>query len=539
MLFVGMLLSSTFLAVRLMASSGAYSSSALQSRQDPPPQQTNSFSPSEALLGAGALWAANNGTKVAYVDLYDNLLAYPNPYLPTADYYLPLKNEAVSVLTSEDFAVDTFATIPDNLSQYSLVYLEAYLACEPVNEPAIRIYISSGGGVLMWQGSICYVAYYSKTWNTGQDLSDVADWFGASYFINTGGDAYVSVPYPLGTNLTSGEQLVTDVGHSDAGIRSVSTGSQVLATWFDGSTFAFIHQYGQGRVYWQATQFPATAPQNPPIQNPPPQQPPPQKTQVYYSAESVAIDPLIDVNASINGLEIPYPPSALGQNFTVEIHLRNATDANVPAGVYGVEAHFDFGNILNYCNPIGFTTMLGQSGGALVGPLIYVLNGFYDANGNPINTASYAHATQYAVAAATTAGVGWKNDDGLVAQITFQITGQPSQVLNQSDFYAQLRITFADLTGNSGQEIPVSVVQGTLQIDASSSLAPALNGDFKVGLTQLVILTNAYGSHCANYHYQGEPTSPNWNPNADVNDDGIVNLADLVIMANHYGQHHP
>jgi hypothetical protein len=49
--------------------------------------------------------------------------------------------------------------------------------------------------------------------------------------------------------------------------------SQVLATWFDGSTFAFTHQYGQGRVYWQATQFTATSPQNPPIQNPPTQQP--------------------------------------------------------------------------------------------------------------------------------------------------------------------------------------------------------------------------------------------------------------------------
>jgi thiol-disulfide isomerase/thioredoxin len=65
-----------------------------------------------------------------------------------------------------------------------------------------------------------------------------------------------------------------------------------------------------------------------------------------------------------------------------------------------------------------------------------------------------------------------------------------------------------------------------------------INGDGKVNLEDLVLLALAYGSHCANYHYQGEPASPNWNPNADINGDGIVSLADLVILAQHYGQHY-
>jgi hypothetical protein len=243
-LLVGMLLCSILLVVR--------------------PALSSTRSLSEVLWGAGALWAANGGTRAAYVDWYDNLVAYPNPLL-SADSLLPRKNKVVSVLEGEGFTVDAFATIPANLSQYNLVCLEAYWACEPANEPAIRSYISSGGGVLTWEGSICYLAYYSKTLNCGQDLSSVADWFGASYYINTGGDAYVSVQNPLGTNLTSGEQLLAGVGHSCAGILSMSTGSQVLATWSDGSTFAFTHQYDQGRVYWQAGHF---------IANPPTQQPP-------------------------------------------------------------------------------------------------------------------------------------------------------------------------------------------------------------------------------------------------------------------------
>ena len=57
-----------------------------------------------------------------------------------------------------------------------------------------------------------------------------------------------------------------------------------------------------------------------------------------------------------------------------------------------------------------------------------------------------------------------------------------------------------------------------------------INGDFKVGLEDLVLLANAYGS---------TPSSPNWNPNADINGDGKVSLQDLVILAIHYGQQHP
>jgi len=55
-------------------------------------------------------------------------------------------------------------------------------------------------------------------------------------------------------------------------------------------------------------------------------------------------------------------------------------------------------------------------------------------------------------------------------------------------------------------------------------------------LEELAIVAAAYGSHCANYDYQGEPASPNWNPNADLNKDGVVNLLDLYILASEYGQ---
>jgi hypothetical protein len=198
--------------------------------------------------------------------------------------------------------------------------------------------------------------------------------------------------------------------------------------------------------------------------------PPTPGAPVYFSVEPSAVDPLINVNASINGLEVPSSPSPLGRNFTVEIHLRNATVTNVPAGVVAVYVDFDFANILNYCKPVGFTTMLGQPGGVLAGDMVFGLNGFFDIYGFPVDNAGYAQATQYAVSAATNATSGWNNDDGLVAKITFQITRQPSQALGQSAFYSQLPITLAELIEYTSQakEIPYNVVQGSLQMDASS-----------------------------------------------------------------------
>jgi hypothetical protein len=367
--------------------------------------------------------------------------------------------------------------------------------------------------------------------------------------------------------------------------------------------------------------------------------------QPYLSVQPVAIAPLTDLNSSINGLETPPTPSPVGQNFTVEIHLRNATLVNVPAGVAGVELHFYFGNILNYCRPTGFTDMLGQPGGVLLGPsILYGLGwtGFYDYASNPIFAPPYTNATQYIVAAASASGP-WNNTDGLVAEITFQITSQPPN--QQSDFYAPLQITRADLYDENANSVPSYVIQGGLHIDAlvpvhdvavtsvlslrtiigqgyggnitvtaadvgtspetssvtvyanSTIIASQgvtlsagdfrtltftwnttgfalgnwavnayawpvpnetntannnctggmvfitipcdLNGDFKVSLSDLVTLAQAYGSHCADYHYQEEPASANWNPNADTNNDGKVDLSDLVILAIHYGQPHP
>jgi hypothetical protein len=52
------------------------------------------------------------------------------------------------------------------------------------------------------------------------------------------------------------------------------------------------------------------------------------------------------------------------------------------------------------------------------------------------------------------------------------------------------------------------------------------NGDFKVQLSDLVLLARSYGSRLG---------ASNWNPNMDLDGNGIVGLSDLIILAQHYG----
>ncbi len=71
----------------------------------------------------------------------------------------------------------------------------------------------------------------------------------------------------------------------------------------------------------------------------------------------------------------------------------------------------------------------------------------------------------------------------------------------------------------------------------AEELVGDINGDAIVDIYDAVIFSIALNSHCANYDYQGEPASPNWNPDADLNLDGVVDIYDSIILASHFGQY--
>jgi hypothetical protein len=194
--------------------------------------------------------------------------------------------------------------------------------------------------------------------------------------------------------------------------------------------------------------------------------------QVYFSVEPIAVSLLTDINGSINGLETPPTPSPVGQNFTVEIHLRNATSTNVPTGVSGLEVHFYFGNILEYAVPTGFACKLGQAGWVLTGPsLLYGINpGFYDAPGNLVSNPPYAGAVYFEIATASTSGP-WNRADGLVATISFQIIKQPQGSLGEPTVTLPLINDYTDIADMSAVSVAHTRVQGTLSIDTTTGIS--------------------------------------------------------------------
>jgi len=173
-------------------------------------------------------------------------------------------------------------------------------------------------------------------------------------------------------------------------------------------------------------------------------------------------------------LETPPTPSPVVQNFTVEIHLRGATAANVPNGIAGIEVHFYFGNILGYCQVTGFTSYLGLAGGVLLSPVLYGINaGFYAADGTtPVTSPPYTGAVYYRVAGASTGGA-WNGADGLVANITFMITKQPQSSNSEPTVNLPLENDFTDLTDTLASVVTHDKVQGLLTIDATPGAPPA------------------------------------------------------------------
>lgn len=231
---------------------------------------------------------------------------------------------------------------------------------------------------------------------------------------------------------------------------------------------------------------------------------------VTYNVQPVAIAPLTDIDLNPYTLETPQSPSPKFCNFSVEIHLTGATIENLAAGVRAVEVHLNISQIISpYSTIFGFTDMLGQPGGVLVGPqnsLLYNRQaGFYD---NQDNFATYPggapfpNATQYIVSANATNGP-WNATDGLVAVIHCEITGQPELVLSEPDYIASIPITFGTVVDGNGIQAGADVVQGTLHIDADS-LGPTRQGVFVTpssftgdaslsSLFNFTVMTNLYG----------------------------------------------
>ena len=305
------------------------------SSQDYKAVDSPTLTPSLTLLGGASKWAAGNGTKVLYVDWEDNWLAHHSTdgatWGPWPDE-ASMKNMRFSVgeaLTEYGLNVTYAGDIPQNLTGYDLLVLEAYYAVEPKDEPLIRDFVQNGGGVVLLSGVPSYLIVYCKDfWPYrfgGSDLSSIQDWFGASCYVNTGGYANVTVGNPFGLPLVEGYTLAEGQGYSAAAVTGLSNNSQTVAKWGTGETFAFSHQYGAGRVYYQAwyDTIPMIYIENLTIA----------PTVPTYS-DNVTVSAVIKGGVGVDQAFLSYNAGAGWQNETMSM-LDGTWEATIPAQPYG------------------------------------------------------------------------------------------------------------------------------------------------------------------------------------------------------------
>jgi len=152
------------------------------------------------------------------------------------------------------------------------------------------------------------------------------------------------------------------------------------------------------------------------------------------------------------------PSPAINQTFKITVKLYNATVANVPDGLAGVEIKLTWDKSL--ITPLSFNNTIGVAGGVLNPTVIYGISpGFFDAMDNRISSPPYTNATSYKVAGAST-GEGW-NGDGIVVEIVFNVTYQGWWYQTKS---CPLQLAFTDLYDILVQPVAHEVEHGYYEI---------------------------------------------------------------------------
>jgi hypothetical protein len=136
--------------------------------------------------------------------------------------------------------------------------------------------------------------------------------------------------------------------------------------------------------------------------------------------------------------------------------------------------------------------------------------------------------------------------------------GDSAETLNMTTYANGTAIDTKEITVMNGSSTPITIdwntrdfAYGNYTISAYATPVPRepnitgnnvfggwvgvmipgdINGDFKVRLSDLVILAKSYGSNSGD---------TKWNPNADIDGDSVVGRLDLDILAQHYGEHYP
>jgi hypothetical protein len=189
-------------------------------------------------------------------------------------------------------------------------------------------------------------------------------------------------------------------------------------------------------------------------------------------------------------------------NFTMDINIINAS------GMSGLEFNLGFNVSVLHANSVVNGSFLPS----LITPITQINNtvGFVSFN-----------------VSLTTPLSG----NGTVAVIQLQV--EANDVSNST-----LHLYDVALVNSTDQPLPFTTIDGSF---TNLYYIPGdLNHDGIVDIADAIILAKAFGAHGPNYDYPGEPASPNWNPEADLDtsppSNDTIDIFDAIVLLSHFGQ---
>jgi hypothetical protein len=127
--------------------------------------------------------------------------------------------------------------------------------------------------------------------------------------------------------------------------------------------------------------------------------------------------------------------------------------------------------------------------------------------------------------------------NGTIATLTFTTIEQQIGLENPP-LNCSLSLVQDQIIDVYGDEVPHIIQNGTFEMLPDN--IGDLNRDGKVDIRDVHIAALAYGSYGPNYFYPGSPSSPTWNPIADITGpkgvpDNKVDIRDVNLVARNYG----
>ena len=222
----------------------------------PTPEPESELNPTLELLAGGTKWAAQEGDSVLFINWKDNWDAHYTTDGVNWEWYSEeimdtWRASIMYALLEKGFTVSTNGDLPEDLYNFDVVVIFAYYAIDPSFELLIQEYIRNGGGIVLLAGVPTYLSTYSKSLSSTSNLQEIENWFGANTYTTGAGPSRVAFDYPFGTSLNTTDIIYINTS-GEACVSSLNNEANPIAILDSGKVFAFTHEFGAGRVYYQS-----------------------------------------------------------------------------------------------------------------------------------------------------------------------------------------------------------------------------------------------------------------------------------------------